>query len=96
MKGGYKLRNQKLDLCNFAKIGTCICTETAFYQFWWLTATLPPATMQPPNKSSVKWRREQTVKQEYIQAITELIAKCQDIGLLDLILTLLRKSIEQP
>lgn len=36
------------------------------------------------------------MKQEYIQAITELIAKCQDMGLLDLILTLLRKSIEQP
>lgn len=53
MKGGYKLRNQKLDLCNFAKIGTCICTETAFYQFWWLTAVRPPVTMQPPNKSSV-------------------------------------------
>lgn len=53
MKGGCKLRNQKLDLCNFVKIGTCICTETAFYQFWWLTAVRPPVTMQPPNKSLV-------------------------------------------
>ena len=39
--------------------------------------------------------KEFTLNKEYAQAITILVEECQDIALLDFILTLLRESIEQ-
>ena len=33
--------NEKLvAIANFAKIGTCLCTDSAFRQNWWLTELL--------------------------------------------------------
>jgi hypothetical protein len=35
------------------------------------------------------------MKDEYIQAITELLQKCNDLSILDLIFQLLKKHLEQ-